>query len=135
MVEQVSRAGNLVGNSIDASPAGGRLLIRARRSRSWKDPLQTGVRFTTADTGAGMEPEVRKHVFEAFFTTKEQTGTGLGLWVSSEIVSKHNGLIRLRSRTMVDGKPSGTVFQFFIPDAPTPIESADQSAATATLSL
>ncbi|HEV2485261.1 MAG TPA: ATP-binding protein [Terracidiphilus sp.] len=109
---------NLVGNSIDASCAGGRLVVRARRSRNWENPQQTGVRFTTADTGAGMEPEVRKRAFEAFFTTKEVTGTGLGLWISLEIVNKHHGQIHVRSRVATPGKTSGTVFQFFIPDDP-----------------
>ena len=84
-----------------------------------KNPAQTGVRFTVADTGAGMEPEVRKRAFEAFFTTKEVTGTGLGLWVSHEIIAKHRGLIHVRSRTAVRRQePPGTVFQFFIPDDP-----------------
>ena len=88
---------NLVGNSIDASSNGGRLVVRARRSRNWRNPEQTGIRFAVADTGAGMEPEVREHIFEAFFTTKEVTGTGLGLWVSHEIILKHHGLVRVRS--------------------------------------
>jgi signal transduction histidine kinase len=110
---------NLVGNSIDASTPGGRLIVRARRSWSWKHAEQTGVRFTTADTGTGMDAEARKRAFEAFFTTKEITGTGLGLWVSSEIISKHHGTIQVRSRTASPGKSSGTVFQFFIPDDPT----------------
>jgi PAS domain S-box-containing protein len=109
---------NLVGNAIDATMAGGRLLVRARRSRNWKEPEQTGVRFAVADTGAGMEPEVRERVFEAFFTTKEVTGTGLGLWVSHEIILKHRGLVHLRSRTAQPGRPSGTVFEIFIPDDP-----------------
>jgi PAS domain S-box-containing protein len=122
---------NLVGNSIDASSAGGRLMVRARRSRSWKNPEQTGVRFTTADTGAGMDAEARKRAFEAFFTTKEVTGTGLGLWVSSEIITKHHGTIQVRSRIASSGKPSGTVFQFFIPDDPTLLAAADATQETA----
>jgi PAS domain S-box-containing protein len=114
---------NLVGNSIDASSAGGRLVVRARRSRDWKNSVQTGIRFAIADTGAGMDREVREHIFEAFFTTKEMTGTGLGLWVSYEIILKHHGLVRVRSRSAssVDGadhKSSGTVFELFIPDNP-----------------
>jgi PAS domain S-box-containing protein len=107
---------NLVGNAIDATGAGGRLLVRARRSRNWKDPAQTGVRFVIADTGAGMEPAVRERIFEPFFTTKEVTGTGLGLWVSYEIIVKHSGLVHVRSRTAAEGKSSGTVFQLFFPD-------------------
>jgi PAS domain S-box-containing protein len=109
---------NLVGNALDATSSGGRLRIRARLSRNWKDPVQTGVRFTVADTGTGMEPEVRERAFEAFFTTKEVTGTGLGLWVSHEIVVKHRGLVHLRSRTALGGQTAGTVFQIFIPDDP-----------------
>ncbi|MGH9590906.1 MAG: sensor histidine kinase [Terracidiphilus sp.] len=108
---------NLIGNAIDATAAGGRILVRARCSRNWKNPGQTGIRFAFADTGTGMDAEVREHVFEAFFTTKEVTGTGLGLWVSHEIIVKHQGLIRLRSRPAGRQKPSGTVFQVFIPDA------------------
>jgi signal transduction histidine kinase len=112
---------NLVGNAIDASGAGGRLVLKTRRSRDWRNPEQTGVRFTVADTGSGMDPEVRKHIFEAFFTTKEATGTGLGLWVSQEIILKHHGLMRVRSRPAsdaVDRPASGTVFEIFLPDEP-----------------
>ena len=112
---------NLVGNAIDASAPGGRLVVRTRRSRDWRNPAQIGVRFAIADTGTGMEPDVREHIFEAFFTTKDATGTGLGLWVSQEIVLKHHGLMRVRSRSAppsgVPGKNgSGTVFELFLPD-------------------
>jgi PAS domain S-box-containing protein len=109
---------NLVGNSIDAIGDDGRLVVRARRSRNWKDPSQTGARLVVADNGAGMEPAVRERVFEAFFTTKELVGTGLGLWVSHEIIVKHHGLVHVRSRTAAEGKASGTVFQLFLPDDP-----------------
>jgi signal transduction histidine kinase len=109
---------NLVGNAIDATAGGGRMVVRARRSRDWKQPERAGVRFTVADTGAGMDAEVRARVFEAFFTTKEATGTGLGLWVSYEIIVKHQGMVHVRSRTAQDGSQSGTVFAVFIPDDP-----------------
>ena len=122
---------NLVGNALDASSAGGRLAIRARRSRNWKNPAQSGVRFAVADTGTGMEPEVRERAFEAFFTTKETTGTGLGLWVSQEIVAKHRGLVHLRSRTGLGGRPGGTVFQIFIPDDASLAAPAKQATAAA----
>jgi len=109
---------NLIGNAIDAMPAGGRLCLRARRSQDWTDPSRRGVRFQVSDTGSGMTPEVRKHIFEPFFTTKEVTGTGLGLWVSSEIVVKHKGSMRVRSHSDQLGGKSGTIFELFFPDEP-----------------
>ncbi len=109
---------NLVGNSIDATIGGGRLLVRAHRSRNWKNCLQRGIRFAVADTGIGMAPLVRERIFEPFFTTKSATGTGLGLWVSHEIIAKHHGLVHVRTRAAAPGQSSGTVFQFFIPDDP-----------------
>jgi signal transduction histidine kinase len=120
---------NLVSNAIDATTGGGRLRVRARRARNWRDPAQSGVRFTLADTGSGMEPAVRERIFEAFFTTKEATGTGLGLWVSHEILVKHRGIVHVRSRTAAQGKSSGTVFQIFIPDDPNLAASTPQMAA------
>ena len=108
---------NLIGNAIDAMPSGGRLIVRARRSRDWRNPERAGVRFQVVDTGSGMLPDVQKHIFEPFFTTKEVTGTGLGLWVSSEIVAKHKGLIRVRSRSeTLGGGNAGTIFELFFPD-------------------
>jgi signal transduction histidine kinase len=62
-----------------------------------------------------MSAATRQRVFEAFFTTKEATGTGLGLWVSEEIVRKHSGSIRVKSR---QGQKSGTCFMLFLPDTP-----------------
>ncbi len=114
---------NLVGNAIDATGEGGRLLLRAHRSRNWRNPAQQGIRFAFADTGAGMEPEVRERIFEAFFTTKEDTGTGLGLWVSHEILMKHHGVVHVRSRAAAQPPPpqpksTGTVFEIFLPDDP-----------------
>jgi signal transduction histidine kinase len=82
-----------------------------------------------ADNGSGMEPAVRDRIFEAFFTTKEITGTGLGLWVSQEIVEKHHGLMHVRSRTGAAGRSSGTVFQIFIPDDPNLAAPAKQMAS------
>jgi len=107
---------NLIGNAMDASNNGGRLRLRTRRSRLWSDPSTTGVRLTVADTGDGMTADVRAHIFEPFFTTKDATGTGLGLWVSLEIIEKHNGRVAVRSRAAGGDGQSGTVFQLFFPD-------------------
>ncbi|MDR3723579.1 MAG: ATP-binding protein [Terracidiphilus sp.] len=119
---------NLVGNAIDAVPNGGRIVVRAHRSCHWSEPALKGVRFTVADNGSGMEHDVMQHAFEAFYTTKEVTGTGLGLWISQEIVDKHNGFIHVRSCAGVGNRPSGTVFQFFIPDLPEPPAAPDPAA-------
>jgi PAS domain S-box-containing protein len=102
---------NLVSNAMDATAGGGRLIVCARKSRDWVHPQRQGVRITIADTGTGMNTEVRDRLFEAFFTTKGATGTGLGLWVSHEIILKHHGIVHVRSREGV-----GTVFQLFFPD-------------------
>jgi signal transduction histidine kinase len=102
---------NLVANAIDALSDGGRLAVRiACRGREGG----CGVRVTVADNGAGIAPENRHNIFEPFFTTKKDVGTGLGLWVAQEIVSKHGGEIRVRSRTG-EGR-SGTVFTVFLPE-------------------
>lgn len=109
---------NLIGNALDAMPGhGGRLVLEVRASQSWNNPDVPGVRVVVADTGCGMSPATQRRIFEAFFTTKESTGTGLGLWVSAEIIQKHHGIVRVRSRHAqdgVDGK-SGTVFMVFLP--------------------
>jgi len=107
---------NLVGNAIDALPKGGRIIIRASYSRDWKLNAK-GVVITVADNGTGMAPEVVSRVFEPFFSTKGNIGTGLGLWVSTEIAAKHLGSLRVRSRR---GTPSGTVFRFFFRAQDTP---------------
>jgi PAS domain S-box-containing protein len=108
---------NLIGNAVDAMAMGGRLSLTLRRSRSWVDGTP-GVRLFFADNGCGMTAATRQRIFEPFFTTKESTGTGLGLWVSGEIILKHNATVRVVSRTAgaADGRPSGTVFMLFFPE-------------------
>jgi PAS domain S-box-containing protein len=124
---------NLVNNSMDAMTGGGRLTVNARRSRDWMRPQREGVRITVADTGSGMTKAVRQRLFEAFFTTKGATGTGLGLWVSYEIILKHHGTIHVRSRATAHADCSGTVFQIFFPDNEelTAVVQAESEAAKA----
>ena len=55
------------------------------------------MRITVADTGHGMSPAVRSHIFDAFYTTKGNNGTGLGLWISHGIVEKHHGRLDVKS--------------------------------------
>ena len=77
---------------------GGRLTIRNRDITIWPQGTR-GVRITVADTGSGMDPTTLPHVFEPFFTTKGIGGTGLGLWITSELVEKNQGRIKIRSST------------------------------------
>ena len=104
---------NLIGNAIDAMPDGGTLAIRATQTHSWDSSLRPGVLITILDTGKGIEPQHRKNLFQPFFTTKEDVGTGLGLWITRSIVEKHGGTIRLKSRTRPD--EHGTAFSIFLP--------------------
>ena len=103
---------NLVGNALDAMPQGGTLTLRTRRGRDWKTG-RVGVRATIADTGEGMTPETEARLFEAFYSTRGTKGTGLGLWVSSEIVKRHGGKMCVRSSRRW-GR-CGSVFSVFLP--------------------
>lgn len=106
---------NLIGNAIDAMPSGGRLRLRVSQGHSWREPDVEGVRIVVADTGYGMDKGTQKHIFEPFFTTKDVTGTGLGLWISHEIILKHSGKVKVRSRMANGETTSGTVFMLFFP--------------------
>jgi PAS domain S-box-containing protein len=104
---------NLIGNSIDAMPAGGTLVIRATQTHAWNGADRPGVRITILDTGSGIAPQHRKNLFQPFFTTKEDVGTGLGLWITRSIVEKHGGTILVKSRATPDDH--GTAFSIFLP--------------------
>lgn len=103
---------NLIGNALDALRGEGILTLRTRFSQHWKHGVP-GLRVMVADTGCGMSAAVRKRIFEAFFTTKTATGTGLGLWVSDEIIRNHKGHVYIKSSEK-PGK-SGTVFSIYFP--------------------
>jgi PAS domain S-box-containing protein len=103
---------NLLVNAVDAMAEKGSLQVRVATSHDWSDG-RDGVRITVADNGSGIPRDDLRHIFEPFYTTKPETGTGLGLWVSRGIVEKHGGTIRVRSRT--SGSRSGTVFLIFLP--------------------
>jgi len=108
---------NLLINAIDALPSeGGRIRIRARSSHDRSNPERSGLRLTIADTGCGIKPEHLAKIFEPFYTTKVEVGTGLGLWFSKNVIEKNNGKLRVRSRESGDSR--GTVFTIFWPDSP-----------------
>ncbi len=104
---------NLLNNSIDAIASGGTIRVRVSAGRAWNPPSLSGIRLTIADSGRGIAREDRAKLFEPFFTTNKDVGTGLGLWISKGIVERHGGTIRFRSR-ITPGR-SGTVFTVFLP--------------------
>jgi signal transduction histidine kinase len=101
---------NLVANAYESMNSHGKMIVRARVCDGGQR-----IRITIADTGSGIDPSVRRRIFEPFFTTKA-TGTGLGLWVATEIVRKHQGTLKIRSRR---AEPSGTVVSVTLPLQPT----------------
>lgn len=104
---------NLVSNSIEAMPRGGTLKIRLRSSRDWRDRSKLGMRITVADSGTGMTRETMRRIEEPFFTTKTETGTGLGMWVVAQLLERHHGSISVWS-SQRNGQ-SGTAFSIFVP--------------------
>ena len=98
---------NLLANALDASPNKGRIIVRTKLARA--SGTVAGVQITIADTGSGIDPALKSKIWEPFFTTKKDIGTGLGLWVSKQIIEKHAGSIRFRSGN------KGTVFVLFLP--------------------
>jgi len=107
---------NLILNAMDAMPDGGTLTIRTRDTGG-------GVVLTVADTGIGMPEPVRRRIFEPFFSTKGEKGSGLGLSMAYTIVQRHGGDIR------VDSEPGkGATFSLSLPEAPATRDSETQAA-------
>ena len=116
---------NLVLNSIDALPDhGGRMDLRSCAAHEWSGGKRQGVRITVADNGSGISQQRMPQIFEPFFTTKGRGGTGLGLSLVRDTVTKHDGTLRVRSTTR-PGR-NGTVFSIFFPfPIPAPARSND----------
>jgi PAS domain S-box-containing protein len=117
---------NLVANAIDAA------LNRTEiRIRAWAGVHPAtgvpGIRVTVADEGVGIPAANRRRLFQPFFTTKKNFGTGLGLWITRDLLEKKGGMIRCRSHAAGESpRSSGTVMMFFLPTA-----EAQQRVATA----
>jgi PAS domain S-box-containing protein len=102
---------NLLSNSLDAIDERGTVLIRLSSVRS-KDGADCA-RITFADNGRGIQPDLRTRIFEPLFTTKGPIGTGLGLWVSKQLIEKNRGAVRVHSS--VSGNRRGTTFSVMLP--------------------
>ena len=122
---------NLILNALDALDDGGRLTLHVAPGRQWSNGHESraprsGVRITIADSGSGIRQGDLTRIFEPFYSTKGDAGTGLGLWLSHGIVQKHEGSIRVRSRTTPGS--SGTVFSIFLPDGAERVRIASVAA-------
>jgi PAS domain S-box-containing protein len=115
---------NLIVNAVDAMPFGGQLLISSRRHND-------RVRLCFTDSGTGMTEEVRKRIFEPFYTTKGAQGTGLGLAVSYGIIERHEGHINVESKL-----GEGTTFEIDLPaTTPAPLPESEPFIRHETPSL
>jgi PAS domain S-box-containing protein len=112
---------NLIANAAEAAGRGGDVWVSVLPQGSGVNEAgqkaAAGAVVTIADNGVGITDEVQTHLFQPFFTTKGEHGTGLGLWVSRGIINKHGGTIALTSDTSEGAH--GTVVTVFLATHPT----------------
>ncbi len=102
---QIKRAMiNIIDNAVSAIEGYGEIQVKTEFDKA----LQLA-RIEIADTGCGISGEVKSRLFEPYFSTKK-SGTGLGLAIVNNIISDHNGYIRVK-----DNKPKGTIFIIELP--------------------
>ncbi|WP_164924828.1 sensor histidine kinase [Thermodesulfovibrio yellowstonii] len=102
---------NIINNAIYVMKGGGVLTVSTKYDGHWLE-------VCISDTGCGISKEHRQRIFDPFFTTKEVgKGTGLGLWVSYNIIKKHNGIITFETRTKEEAEETGTKFIIRLPAA------------------
>ena len=99
---------NLVTNAVQASPTGGRIVVRVVDEPDGDSP---GARLEVSDDGPGIPPSVQARIFEPFFTTKS-FGTGLGLSIVKHVADVHHGEVTVRS-----GEGLGTTFTLRLPSS------------------
>ncbi len=99
---------NLVSNAIDAAPVGGKVMISILTG---ENAPETG--FAVQDNGPGIPPEIQKRLFEPLYWTKSGRGSGLGLYISREIVERHHGHIAVESTL-----GQGTTMRVHLPSDP-----------------
>ena len=107
---------NLVSNAADAVSNGGAIRVAIDCQRGSEEDA---VRVIIQDNGPGIAPEHRDRIFEPFFTTKKDVGTGLGLWVTKEIIERHGGRVEVHC-TGADGAggEASTTFTITLPVRP-----------------
>ena len=103
---------NVVANTFESGA--GQISVRVARSNDWRMPSRSGLRISVFDDGCGMHPNQCKKVFEPFYSTKTEKGTGLGLWIANAVVLRNGGNITLRSTD--NPRRHGTCVSIFLPD-------------------
>jgi signal transduction histidine kinase len=119
---------NLIANAAEAASPRGHVTVsiqpQAASTEATGQKMQAGATVTIADNGPGISADVQSHLFQPFFTTKGERGTGLGLWVSRGIINKHGGTISLKSDTAQ--ATHGTSASVFLATNPTINTGRDQ---------
>jgi PAS domain S-box-containing protein len=105
---------NLVSNAVDAVSAYGKICLRLQGVENHNGGR---IQLVIEDDGPGIAPEHRSRIFEPFFTTKKDVGTGLGLWVTREIIERHGGTITVSSPNG-NGSAPGASFVIDLPCIP-----------------
>jgi signal transduction histidine kinase len=101
---------NLVANAIDAlPPRGGVLRITVQQE-------DDHALVCVEDNGSGIPPERASRIFEPFYTTKGDVGTGIGLWVTKELAEKNGGSIALVSEGLENGMRTRFALRFPLAD-------------------
>jgi signal transduction histidine kinase len=103
---------NLLNNAIDAAPPGGQVEIHCDHDAGNGDDKQV-FRIHIEDDGPGIPEDIQDQVFSLFFTTKEDSGTGLGLPMVKKIVESHGGSVSFQC-----GESGGTRFTVTLPLVP-----------------
>lgn len=115
---------NVIKNAVEATADGGSIRIF---SVSTEESGRKGVLVHVADNGVGVPEQMRSRLFSPFATSKEESGSGLGLWVSRNIVEKHGGNIRVSSSSASESP--GTTVSIFLPLEATTPTTGDAAAA------
>jgi PAS domain S-box-containing protein len=128
--EIVQVLSNVISNAVDAMPQGGTLSIALVPSAVSVEP---GLDVRVTDTGHGIRREHLARVFEPFYTTKGDLGTGIGLWVGKQLIERHGGQISISTNTQPGA--SGTMVSIFLPYNQTKIGPGEISGANSTTEI
>jgi signal transduction histidine kinase len=117
---------NVIKNAVEATADGGQISIYSEAAHQ---SGQSGVLVRVVDNGVGIPEQLQSKLFNPFVSTKEESGTGLGLWVSRSIMERHGGSIGLSSNSEPDTR--GTTVSIFIPFKVPSVDKRHGDSATA----